>query len=116
VTDASAKAAKRTGSSVISTLQSGSQQAEWRRAEVAAYDELRAVGYVDSRQGSGTRVTRTPGGRRLPDGRVPGGAATSIFQRLRRPPDVCVETGATGGRASGSGAAGAVLAAQGKPP
>jgi DNA-binding transcriptional MocR family regulator len=53
-----------------------------RATVVAAYDQLRAVGYVDSRQGSGTRVTRTPGGRRLPDGRVPGGAATSIFQRL----------------------------------
>ncbi|GAB1510092.1 aminotransferase-like domain-containing protein [Actinophytocola sp. KF-1] len=53
-----------------------------RATVVAAYDELRGTGLVDSVRGSGTRVTsgpRTPGGA---DGRVPGGRATSIFQRL----------------------------------
>jgi DNA-binding transcriptional MocR family regulator len=54
-----------------------------RATVVAAYDQLRGLGVVDSRHGSGTRVSprptpQRPGG----DGRVPGGRATSIFQRL----------------------------------
>jgi len=54
-----------------------------RATVTAAYDELRARGVVDSRRGSGTRISRElrprkPGA----DGRVPGGQATSIFQRL----------------------------------
>jgi DNA-binding transcriptional MocR family regulator len=59
-----------------------------RATVVAAYDELRGRGIVDSRQGSGTRVSARPGtqrpGMQRPgaDGRVPGGRATSIFQRL----------------------------------
>ncbi|WP_328593164.1 aminotransferase-like domain-containing protein [Lentzea tibetensis] len=54
-----------------------------RATVVAAYDELRSAGMVDSRRGSGTRVT-TEAPKRRPgaDGRVPGGRATSIFQRL----------------------------------
>lgn len=51
-----------------------------RATVVAAYDELRSMGLVDSRQGSGTRVH---GGQRvLGDGRVPGGSGAAIFQRL----------------------------------
>lgn len=54
-----------------------------RATVVAAYDELRGSGLVDSRRGSGTRVTAEPVKRRAgADGRVPGGRATSIFQRL----------------------------------
>lgn len=54
-----------------------------RATVVAAYDELRGRGVVDSRRGSGTRVSRTaPRPRAGADGRVPGGRATSIFQRL----------------------------------
>ncbi|KAB2352762.1 PLP-dependent aminotransferase family protein [Actinomadura rudentiformis] len=54
-----------------------------RATVVTAYDELRGLGIVDSRRGSGTRVVRQPGPSRPgADGRVPGGQATSIFQRL----------------------------------
>ncbi|MFB4315177.1 PLP-dependent aminotransferase family protein [Actinomadura sp. 21ATH] len=54
-----------------------------RATVVTAYDELRGLGIVDSRRGSGTRVVRQPGASRPgADGRVPGGRATSIFQRL----------------------------------
>jgi DNA-binding transcriptional MocR family regulator len=54
-----------------------------RATVVAAYDELRGLGVVTSRQGSGTRVGRLreiapPGA----DGRIPSGRGTSIFQRL----------------------------------
>ncbi|WP_218004807.1 MocR-like transcription factor YczR [Actinomadura macra] len=54
-----------------------------RATVTAAYDELRARGLVESRRGSGTRVAEGPPA--LPagaDGRVPGGRATSIFQRF----------------------------------
>ncbi|SFQ49220.1 DNA-binding transcriptional regulator, MocR family, contains an aminotransferase domain [Amycolatopsis arida] len=52
-----------------------------RATVVGAYDELRARDVVERRQGSGTRVRR---GRRPPrsDGRVRGGQAGRIFQRL----------------------------------
>jgi DNA-binding transcriptional MocR family regulator len=54
-----------------------------RATVVAAYDDLRGAGILDSRQGSGTRVALTrDGSRPTADGRVPGGRATSIFQRL----------------------------------
>jgi DNA-binding transcriptional MocR family regulator len=54
-----------------------------RATVVAAYDRLRGLGVVDSRRGSGTRVARRPARHGGPaDGRVPGGQATSIFQRL----------------------------------
>lgn len=54
-----------------------------RATVVAAYDELRGAGLIDSRRGSGTRVnavarSTTSAG----DGRIVGGRATSIFQRL----------------------------------
>jgi len=57
-----------------------------RATVVAAYDELRGIGLVDSVRGSGTRVTgghtTSAGTAAGADGRVPGGRATSIFQRL----------------------------------
>jgi DNA-binding transcriptional MocR family regulator len=54
-----------------------------RATVVAAYDQLRGLGVVDSRHGSGTRVSGRPTPRRSgADGRVPGGQANSIFQRL----------------------------------
>ncbi|MFJ3794357.1 PLP-dependent aminotransferase family protein [Kitasatospora sp. NPDC090091] len=61
-----------------------------RATVVAAYDALRGSGLVETRRGSGTRVT---GGaeahRHPPDGRVPGGQATAVIQRLlTQPPDV----------------------------
>ncbi|HJP78795.1 MAG TPA: PLP-dependent aminotransferase family protein [Pseudonocardiaceae bacterium] len=54
-----------------------------RATVVAAYDELRGGGLVDSVRGSGTRVSSAVRPRRSgDDGRVPGGRATSIFQHL----------------------------------
>uniref|UniRef100_UPI0039BEDA9F aminotransferase-like domain-containing protein n=1 Tax=Lentzea alba TaxID=2714351 RepID=UPI0039BEDA9F len=54
-----------------------------RATVVAAYDELRGNGMIASLRGSGTRVNLKPVKRRAgSDGRVPGGRATSIFQRL----------------------------------
>lgn len=54
-----------------------------RATVVAAYDELRGLGVVESQRGSGTRISRRA---KLSwtgaDGRVPDGRATSIFQRL----------------------------------
>lgn len=52
-----------------------------RMTVVAAYDQLRSAGVVESRQGSGTRVARRVGRPRV-DGRVRGGRANSIYQRL----------------------------------
>ncbi|MGH3914492.1 MAG: PLP-dependent aminotransferase family protein [Pseudonocardiaceae bacterium] len=51
-----------------------------RSTVVAAFDELRSQGIVESRQGSGTRVATGPAPRA--DGRVPGGRGAAIFQRL----------------------------------
>lgn len=54
-----------------------------RATVVAAYDELRGRGLLASVRGSGTRIAATAGpARAAADGRVPGGGATSIFQRL----------------------------------
>ncbi|WP_250903480.1 PLP-dependent aminotransferase family protein [Actinomadura sp. NEAU-AAG7] len=54
-----------------------------RATVTAAYDELRARGLVASLRGSGTRVAAGPPGPPPgTDGRVPGGRATSIFQRF----------------------------------
>ena len=50
---------------------------------VSAYDKLREQGIIDSRQGSGTRVSMLAVPlRQAADGRVTGGRATSIFQRM----------------------------------
>jgi len=51
-----------------------------RATVVSAYDDLRAESVVDSRQGSGTRIRR--GVARERTGRVRGGTATAIVQRL----------------------------------
>jgi DNA-binding transcriptional MocR family regulator len=54
-----------------------------RSTIVAAYDELRGRGVLESRQGSGTRISRRARPRQASlDRRVPGGRATAIFQRL----------------------------------
>lgn len=54
-----------------------------RATVVAAYDELRGLGKVESQRGSGTRISRRAGlSWTGTDGRVPDGRATSIFQRL----------------------------------
>lgn len=54
-----------------------------RSTIVAAYDELRARGVLESRQGSGTRVSMRARPRQASaDGRIPGGRATAIFRRL----------------------------------
>ncbi|TQS43199.1 PLP-dependent aminotransferase family protein [Cryptosporangium phraense] len=55
-----------------------------RATVVAAYDQLRGEGLVESRRGSGTRIARTARANRLPggDGRVPGGQSAQLFQRL----------------------------------
>ncbi|HWM03311.1 MAG TPA: PLP-dependent aminotransferase family protein [Actinophytocola sp.] len=57
-----------------------------RATVVGAYDALRDTGEVATRRGSGTRVGG-PVGRPRPDGRVKGGRATSVFQRLVDRPD-----------------------------
>lgn len=54
-----------------------------RATVVGAYDELRGTGVLASRRGSGTRVSPRAGrDRPVPDGRVPGGGATAMVQRL----------------------------------
>src|SRR5262245_1607127 len=54
-----------------------------RATVVAAYDELRGRGLVTSQRGSGTRISGVGvRDRPRPDGRVAGGQATSIVQRL----------------------------------
>ncbi|GII85820.1 putative GntR-family regulatory protein [Sphaerisporangium siamense] len=54
-----------------------------RTTVVAAYDVLREAGLIESRTGSGTRVAANVRTRRdVTDGRVPGGKASSIYQRL----------------------------------
>ncbi|GAA0270362.1 PLP-dependent aminotransferase family protein [Cryptosporangium japonicum] len=53
-----------------------------RATVVAAYDQLRGEGAVESRRGSGTRIARTARAGRIGDGRVPGGHSAQLFQRL----------------------------------
>ncbi|MFF2080754.1 PLP-dependent aminotransferase family protein [Kitasatospora sp. NPDC058162] len=61
-----------------------------RATVVAVYDELRGSGLVETRRGSGTRVSGGADVHRAPvDGRVRGGQATAVIQRLvARPPDL----------------------------
>ncbi|MFJ5549801.1 PLP-dependent aminotransferase family protein [Streptomyces sp. NPDC093225] len=61
-----------------------------RATVVAAYDALRAAGLVDTRRGSGTRVTAAAAAHRTPaDGRVRDGRGTAVIQRLvTQPPDL----------------------------
>ena len=54
-----------------------------RSTVVAAYDELRARGLVESRRGSGTTVARAAGrGRSRADKRMPAGYGESLFHRI----------------------------------
>lgn len=54
-----------------------------RSTVVAAYDELRARGLVESRRGSGTTVARSAGrGRSTADKRMPAGYGESLFHRI----------------------------------
>ncbi|WP_424890142.1 PLP-dependent aminotransferase family protein [Streptomyces sp. XH2] len=61
-----------------------------RATVVAAYDALRGSGLVETRRGSGTQVSGDAAGHRVPvDGRVRGGQATAVIQRLiTQPPDL----------------------------
>lgn len=71
------------GSRLPSERQLASVLAVSRATVVAAYDDLRSNGILESRQGSGTRVGSRVRTRDVPgDGRVPGGRGTAIFQRL----------------------------------
>jgi DNA-binding transcriptional MocR family regulator len=57
-----------------------------RSTVVAAYDHLRAEGWLESRQGSGTRVRwDTPGGEGVRS-TIPGGSGDVIFRRLMEGP------------------------------
>lgn len=60
-----------------------------RSTVVAAYGELRDRGLVTSRRGSGTVVAVAPASiaARRADGRVAGGGATGLLQRMVDPPD-----------------------------
>ncbi|MFD8637695.1 PLP-dependent aminotransferase family protein [Streptomyces sp. NPDC059656] len=80
-----------------------------RATVVAAYDELRAAGLVETRRGSGTRVTAAAAARRNPvDGRVRDGRATALIQRLvAQPPDL-ISLGRAG-EGGGPDLAGALL-------
>ncbi|MEU4998162.1 PLP-dependent aminotransferase family protein [Streptomyces sp. NPDC021622] len=61
-----------------------------RATVVAAYDALRGSGLAETRRGSGTRVSAGAAAHRVPvDGRVRGGQATAVVQRLiTQPPDL----------------------------
>ncbi|MBB4895892.1 DNA-binding transcriptional MocR family regulator [Streptomyces olivoverticillatus] len=61
-----------------------------RATVVAAYDALRGSGLVETRRGSGTRVSGGAVVHRIPaDGRVLGGQATTVIQRLvEQPPNL----------------------------
>ncbi|GAA3124138.1 PLP-dependent aminotransferase family protein [Streptosporangium carneum] len=72
-----------------------------RATVVAAYEELRGRGLLVSRQGSGTRVARDVRIRRpSADGRVPGGTATTIFQRLIDGPGELISVAVAAGDAA----------------
>lgn len=71
-----------------------------RATVVAAYGELRGTGLLVSRQGSGTRVAPDVRVRRpTTDGRVPGGTAMTIFQRLIDGPGELISTAVAAGGA-----------------
>lgn len=61
-----------------------------RATVVAAYDALRGSGLAETRRGSGTQVSGGAAAHRVPvDGRVRGGQATAVVQRLiTQPPDL----------------------------
>ncbi|GAA3386566.1 aminotransferase-like domain-containing protein [Cryptosporangium minutisporangium] len=72
-----------------------------RATVVAAYDQLRGEGVVESRRGSGTRIARTARASRLPggDGRVPGGHSAQLFQRLIDGPGTVLSLASAAGSA-----------------
>ncbi|SHM97486.1 PLP-dependent aminotransferase family protein [Cryptosporangium aurantiacum] len=72
-----------------------------RATVVAAYDQLRGEGAVESRRGSGTRIARTARASRLPggDGRVPGGNSAQLFQRLIDGPGTVLSLASAAGSA-----------------
>nr|WP_054049277.1 PLP-dependent aminotransferase family protein [Alloactinosynnema sp. L-07] len=73
----------RTGDRLPSERDLAKTLAVSRATVVAAYDELRGAGLIESLRGSGTRVIAKVRPRSAAaDGRVPGGRATSIFQRM----------------------------------
>ncbi|HVK25371.1 MAG TPA: PLP-dependent aminotransferase family protein [Actinokineospora sp.] len=73
----------RTGDRLPSERDLAKSLAVSRATVVAAYDELRGSGLIESLRGSGTRVIAKVRPRSsAADGRVPGGRATSIFQRM----------------------------------
>jgi DNA-binding transcriptional MocR family regulator len=59
-----------------------------RATVVSAYDELRSIGLVDSRRGSGTRVVRPPGFRPSIEGRMFGRANPIINRASEHPGEV----------------------------
>lgn len=67
-----------------------------RATVVAAYDLLRAEDLVESVRGSGTSVAATVGAQAARDGRIPGGRATSIFQRMVDGPGGLISLAFTG--------------------
>ncbi|MFF0577540.1 PLP-dependent aminotransferase family protein [Streptosporangium saharense] len=72
-----------------------------RATVVAAYQELRGAGLLSSRQGSGTRIAsdvKVP--RPTADGRVPGGTAMTIFQRLIDGPGELISVAVAAGGAA----------------
>ncbi|MEV7007924.1 PLP-dependent aminotransferase family protein [Streptosporangium sp. NPDC051022] len=72
-----------------------------RATVVAAYEELRGTGLLVSRQGSGTRIARDVRVRRpTVDGRVPGGTAMTIFQRLIDGPGELISVAVAAGGAA----------------
>ncbi|MGC0417637.1 PLP-dependent aminotransferase family protein [Embleya sp. AB8] len=80
-----------------------------RATVVSAYDALRAAGLVESRRGSGSSVARRP---ELPaaagDGRVRGGQATALLQRMVSGPGEVISLGHAAD-AGGPDLAGALL-------
>ena len=67
-----------------------------RATVVAAYDQLRGEGMLESRRGSGSRIVAGVRPSRVPgaDGRVPGGHSAVLFQRLIDGPGVVLSLGA----------------------
>jgi DNA-binding transcriptional MocR family regulator len=72
-----------------------------RATVVAAYDQLRGDGLIESRRGSGSRIATGARARQVPggDGRVPGGHSAVLFQRLIDGPGTVLSLAAAAGSA-----------------